>query len=157
MIKIDDSIINNLLAEGRTSQRKRKNFNFHPDASDPMHRMLHSTNTDTYVQPHKHEDPDKTEAFIILKGKVLIVEFNEEGTIIDHLIMDPEAGNYGAEIPPRVWHTLITLEDDSLIYEVKNGPWDPADDKFFATWAPEEGSHDCMDYNREILSLLNLI
>jgi cupin fold WbuC family metalloprotein len=157
MIKINDELINPLLKEGQCSDRKRKNFNFHPEASDPMHRMIHTANKETYVQPHKHENPDKTEAFIILRGKVLVVEFNNDGEITDHIIMDSTTGNHGVEIPPRVWHTLITLEDNSVIYEVKNGPWNPADDKFFAPWAPKEGEEGTENYKKSILQELQLL
>ena len=157
MIKINQDFLLPIIEEGQTSSRKRKNYNFHPDASDPMHRMIHATNPDTYVQPHKHENPDKTEAFIILKGKVLVVEFDDHGEIIDHMIMDPEKNEFGVEIPPRVWHTLITLEKDSIIYEVKSGPWDPSDDKFFAPWAPIEGEAGTKEYTKEVLQKLKLL
>ncbi len=157
MIKIDKTLIDPLLKAGGESPRKRKNYNFHPEASDPMHRMLHASNTGTYVQPHKHENPDKTEAFVILKGKVVVIEFDDEGNITDHIIMQAGSENYGVELPPRAWHMLITLEDNSLFYEVKNGPWDPSDDKFFAPWAPKEGEEGCRAYNKKILKQLQLL
>lgn len=157
MIRIDHNLIDPLTVEAKESPRKRKNFNFHPNADDPMHRMIHASNKGTYVQPHKHENPNKTEAFIILKGRVVVVEFNDEGEIIDHIIMDASKGNYGVEIPPRVWHSLITLENDSVFYEVKNGPWNPSDDKFFAPWAPKEGDTEVGNYINMILDKLQLL
>jgi len=157
MIKINKDLINPIIKKGQESPRKRKNFNFHPDASDPMHRMIHASNKGTYVQPHKHENPDKIEAFIILKGKVLVIEFNDEGEIMDHIMMDPNSGNHGVEIPARVWHGLITLENDSVFYEVKNGPWDSSNDKFFASWAPKEGDAESEIYMNMILEKLQLL
>lgn len=157
MIRIDHNLIDPLTVEAKESPRKRKNFNFHPNADDPMHRMIHASNKETYVQAHKHENPDKTEAFIILKGRVVVVEFNDEGEIIDHIIMDASKGNYGVEIPPRVWHSLITLENDSVFYEVKNGPWDASDDKFFAPWSPKEGDTEVENYKNMILEKLQLL
>jgi len=157
MIKINKELIEPIIKEGQVSARKRKNFNFHPSASDPMHRMIHASNKRTYVQPHKHENPDKTEAFIMLKGRVVVIEFNDEGEIVDHIIMDPTTGNHGVEIPPRVWHSLITLENDSVFYEVKNGPWDPSDDKFFAPWAPQENENESENYMHNLLQKLQLL
>ncbi len=156
MIKINKGLIDPIVKQGKESDRKRKNFNFHPEASDPMHRMIHASNIGTYVQPHKHENPDKTEAFIILQGKILLVEFDDEGNITDHFIMDAAKGNYGVEVPPRHWHMLITLENDTVFYEVKNGPWDPSDDKFFAPWAPSEGDKECQAYIQQVLDKLDL-
>lgn len=156
MIKINHDLIKGIVQEAAVNDRKRKNFNFHPAATDLMHRMIHASNPGTYVQPHKHENPDKTEAFIILKGKVLLIEFDDQGNIIDHFIMQANSANYGIEIPPRTWHMLITLQENSLFYEVKNGPWDAADDKFFAPWAPSEGDPNCGDYIKSTLKKLQL-
>ncbi|MBU1011838.1 MAG: WbuC family cupin fold metalloprotein [Bacteroidetes bacterium] len=157
MIHITNQITNPLIQEATKSDRKRKNFNFHQHFSDRIHRMIHATNPETYVQPHKHENPDKMESFIILKGRVLIIEFSEKGEIIDHLILDPIIGNYGAEIPAKTWHTLLTLEPDSLVYEIKDGPWDASDDKNFATWAPSEGEAGCAEYNNSLLRKLKFL
>ncbi len=157
MIHITNQLTDTLASEASKSERKRKNYNFHQDASERIHRMIHATNPETYVQPHKHENPDKLETFIILKGRVLVIEFSEKGEIIDHLILDSSIGNYGVEIHAKTWHTLLTLEKDSLVYELKDGPWNASDDKNFAEWAPAEGDLNCMNYNKSLLSKLKLL
>ena len=156
MIHIDLSIISPLVEQAQISARRRKNYNFHEKASDPIHRMLHGMETDTYVQPHKHQDPDKREAFIILRGKVLVIEYCDDGEVSDWLLMDPSTGCYGVEIPPRTWHNLICIESGSVVYEVKDGPWDPADDKFFAGWAPREGETGCSEFNERVLEKIGM-
>jgi cupin fold WbuC family metalloprotein len=157
MIHIDHHLTGSLIEQARSSARRRKNFNFHPAPSDPMHRMLHAMEPDTYVQPHKHENPDKYEAFIILKGKVAAVEFSAGGEILDWIILDATAGNYGMEVPPRTWHSLVCLESGTVVYEVKNGPWDPSDDKHFANWAPREGTEGCARFNQTILEKIGIV
>jgi len=155
MIVIDKKLTERLAEEAVKLPRKRKNHNFHRDLSDPMNRMIHAMEPETYVQPHKHENPDKREAFIILKGRVAVVEFNDEGEVQEYIILDPQTGNFGAEIQPRAWHSLIVLEKGTLIYEVKDGPYDPSDDKFFASWAPAEGEAGTEEYKSTILKKLN--
>jgi cupin fold WbuC family metalloprotein len=157
MIIIDINIIENLIKEACSLPRKRKNYNFHSDYSDPVNRMIHAMEPETYVQPHKHENPDKREVFIILKGKLVIVEFEDNGCIAGHFVLDPYLDNYGAEIPPRTWHSLIVLQKNTVVYEVKDGPYDEASDKIFAPWAPVEGSIECAGYNRKILAELGLL
>ncbi|MBM3436837.1 MAG: cupin fold metalloprotein, WbuC family, partial [Bacteroidetes bacterium] len=56
----------------------------------------------------------------------------------------------------RKYHTIICLEPDSVIYELKDGPYDPADDKNFAPWAPKEGEPGCEEYMTKILYSLGL-
>ncbi|MBN2612586.1 MAG: WbuC family cupin fold metalloprotein [Bacteroidales bacterium] len=157
MIKIDNEFLKKLEAEAKNSARRRKNYNFHKVAEDTLQRMLHAMETDTYVQPHKHENPDKREAFIILKGRVAVIKYNDEGRVTDHIVMDRDAGNFGVDITPRTWHSLICLEPGSVIYEVKDGPYNPGDDKFFASWAPAEGDKNALEFNEKIIKLLNLL
>jgi cupin fold WbuC family metalloprotein len=151
MLHIDREMLSRLVKQARSAPRMRKNLNFHRVSDDPMHRMLHAMEPETYVQPHKHENPDKREAFIILTGRVAAVQYTEKGEVCDFMILDPGRGGFGVEIAPRTWHSLICLESGSVVYEVKDGPWDPADDKFFAPWAPKEGDAACLQYNRMIL------
>ena len=156
MIKITNDSISETSKKAQSSPRKRMNFNFHQEASDNLQRMLNAMEPSTYIQPHKHENPDKTEVFFVLRGRILLVEFNDIGEIIDHIILDPKQGNYGVEVPARTWHSLIPLEKESVAYEVKDGPYIPIEDKNFASWAPAEGDKDCQAYNEKILAELEL-
>lgn len=156
IIRIDTEMLTSLVEQARSSARKRKNLNFHSVSADPMHRMLHAMEPGTYVQPHKHENPDKREAFIILKGRVAAVQYTASGEVSDHMILDRDTGDFGVEIAPRTWHNLIALESGTVVYEVKDGPWDPADDKFFAPWAPKEGEKGCGEYLKKILKEIGI-
>lgn len=156
MIKINEAFISPVSDQAKNSARRRKNFNFHQSDAETMHRMLNAMEPDTYIQPHKHELPDKVEAFFCLRGRLLVVEYNDDGIIRDHFVLDPQTGNFGCEIPARTWHSIISLENGSVAYEVKDGPYDPAVDKHFANWAPREGDDDALSYNRKILEYLGL-
>lgn len=157
MIKITDSIIKKIGEKIRASGRKRCNYNFHKDFKDPIQRLINVADFNSYIRPHKHENPDKIEIFIILKGKVLILEFDEKGRVIDNFVLDSLKGNFGVEIAPRVWHSFISLEDGSCVYEIKEGPYDSASDKTPALWAPEEGMRDGEEFNKKILRELNIL
>jgi cupin fold WbuC family metalloprotein len=156
MIHIDKEMIETLAEQARSANRKRKNLNFHTVSADPMHRMLHAMEPETYVQPHKHENPDKREAFIILKGRVAAVQYTDTGDVSDFIILDPATECFGVEFTPRTWHNLIVIAPGTIVYEVKDGPWDPADDKFFATWAPAEGDNGCEEYKGKILKAIGV-
>ncbi len=160
MIKITDGLIKSVSDKAKASPRKRINYNFHQSYDEPLQRLLNAAELGTYIQPHKHEDPGKTEVFIILKGSVVVVEFDDAGNIIDHVILDSEksAANIAraVEIPPGAWHTFITLEPGSVLYEAKDGPYNKAIDKNFAPWAPREGDERCAGFNDRILAKLDL-
>ena len=121
-----------------------------------LQRLINAMEPGTYVHPHKHEHPDKREVFLVLTGTLLVVEFDENGIITDHIILNRNIGNYGVEIAQRTYHTIISIEKGSVAFEMKDGPYDPADDKCFATWAPPENSPDCPAYIQNILVKLNI-
>ena len=152
MVIINDNFIQPLIDRAKVSPRRRMNHNFHPQLDDPLQRMLNCLETDTYIQPHKHEAPDKVEAFILLKGKVLVLEFDDCGKVTSHALLESGTETYGAEIAPRVYHCIIALESGSVVYEVKNGPYSPLNDKNFAAWAPKEGTDECMTYLKELVA-----
>ena len=156
MIKIDTNLLNEMAVKAKSAKRKRAHYTFHKSDDDTLQRMLNSMQPGTYLQPHKHEDPDKREVFICLTGKMLVVEFDEKGNIAEYMILDPETKNYAAEIAPRTYHTVICLEPNSIAYEIKDGPYEPIDDKNFASWAPKEGDEGCDEYNRKIINSLQI-
>ena len=119
--------------------------------------MLNAIEPRSYIRPHKHENPDKREAFFALKGRIVILEFSPDGKISSHEILDPMEGNYGVEVAPGTWHSMIALREGSVAYEIKDGPYDPSNDKVFANWAPEEGSAEAQQFMNEILEQFRLI
>ncbi len=156
MITVDRNFVNAISAKAKNTSRKRLNHNFHKKYNDTLQRMLNAVEPYSYIQPHKHEDPDKREIFFILKGSILVIEFDDSGNITDHVILKAESGNLVAEIAERTWHSIIALEKGSVVYEFKDGPYSPIDDKNFAPWAPKEGDNACNEYIDSILNKLNL-
>jgi len=142
MIKIDKELLDLISNQAKESPRKRKNYNFHKHDDDTLQRLLNAIEPFSYIQPHKHENPDKREVFTVMRGRILVVEFDEQGEITDHIIVDPSRGNYGAEIPEKRCHAIFALDPGSIIYEIKDGPYSPVNDKNFAPWAPKEEDNE---------------
>jgi cupin fold WbuC family metalloprotein len=157
LTSINQNLLDELTAKARTAPRLRMNHNFHQSADDPLNRMLNAMEPGTYVRPHKHENPDKREAFLLLRGRILVVSFDETGSVADYVELNPAIGNFGLEIAPRTYHTLITLESGSVLYELKDGPYDVQNDKQFAPWAPEEGSPEAPAYAEQILRKITAV
>lgn len=149
---INQDLLEQLSSKAKVSPRKRAIHCFHSGDADTMHRMLNALEPTTYVQPHLH--PDKHEAFIILKGSILFVVFDEQGSITHHQLLAEGTGNFGVEIPPQTYHTLIAMEEGTVIFEIKHGPYHLATDKVFATWSPKEGEAGCQQFNATILEKL---
>jgi len=152
MLKIvSPKLLAELSQKANNSPRKRLNHNFHDDLADPINRMLNAFEPGTYIQPHKHENPDKREVFIVLRGSLVVVFFDTSGNPTDFVLLDPQKGNHAVEIPVGAWHTVIALETGSVVYEVKDGPYFPISDKNFGSWAPKEGDAGCDEYLKNLI------
>jgi cupin fold WbuC family metalloprotein len=150
---ISSQVLDELSHKAANSPRKRLNLNYHNDLADPINRMLNAFEPDTYVQPHKHENPDKREIFVVLRGSLAVIFFDNDGTPTEFVLLNRENGNYAVEIEPGTWHTVISLEAGSVVYEIKDGPYFPENDKNFAGWAPKEGTGECNAYLKKLTEL----
>jgi cupin fold WbuC family metalloprotein len=146
--RIDESLFARTLARAESSARGRAHHNFHPTLDDNPHRFLNVMRRGTYITPHRHLDPPKSETFLILRGEVAFFVFDDEGAIARcERLVEPGRGEVcGIDIAPGVWHTLAVLSERAICFEVKPGPYSVADDKDFAPWAPREGDPGCAGY-----------
>ena len=118
---IDTRLLDNVSAKAKESPRLRMNYNFHQSLDEKCHRFLNAVEPGTEVPIHKH--PTKDETFVILRGKVRVTTHNDDGSIIEDVVLYPEEGRYGVNIPKGVWHTIEAMEPDSCIFECKEGPF----------------------------------
>jgi len=157
MLKISQNQLNELKQKAADSPRLRAMHNIHVSFDDTIHRMLNCLQMDTYVQPHTHTIPEKREMFVLISGKAVAIQFSDEGEITDYCILQKDTEYQIIEFPAKVMHTIISLEDGTILLEVKDGPWKSTDDKKFATWAPSEGQPECKEYNDMILKKLGIV
>lgn len=120
---IDIALLDMVSEQAKASPRSRMNFNFHQSLDDKCHRMLNAVEPGTVVPIHKH--PTKDESFVVLRGKVKVLTYNDDGAVIESVVLSQEDGLYGVDIPKNVWHNLESLEPDSVIFECKEGPFVP--------------------------------
>ena len=120
---IDERLLDEVSVKAKDSPRLRMNHNFHQSLEDKCHRFLNAVEPGTEVPIHKH--PTKDETFVILRGKVRVTTHNDDGSIIEDVVLCAEEGRYGVNIPKGVWHTIEALEPNSVIFECKEGPFVP--------------------------------
>ncbi len=155
MIRITTPLLDKVSAEACKSPRLRMNYNFHPELADPVQRLLNALEPWTYIRPHKHST--KEESFVLLRGTVLAVVFNDDGTIRDHAILSPATGILGIEFEENCYHMLTSLETGSVVYEVKEGPFVPHTEGTSAAWAPKEGTPEAKEFLAKVFGQLGIV
>lgn len=119
---IDEKLIQEVTRQAQESERLRKNFNFHESLTDSCQRMLNTMLVGTKFEIHRHTNTAET--FVLLKGKLDLMYYNDKGEEIDRFRLDPSIGQYGIHIPAGQWHSLDIIED-STIFETREGPYIP--------------------------------
>ena len=153
---IDGALFEAVLRRARQSPRRRMNHNFHRTLEENPHRLLNVLLEGTYIAPHRHLHPPKAESFLVLAGRIAFFVFDDNGEVIQRHILGPLEGDpaaVGIDLAPGVWHTLCAVTPHAVCHEVKPGPYAPADDKEFASWAPREGEDGVAEYLARLLAL----
>ena len=118
---IDKSLLDEVSTRAKESERLRMNFNFHQNLDEKCHRFLNAVEPGTVVPIHHH--PTKDETFVILRGKVRVSTYNDDGSVLNSVVLCAEDGRYGVNIAKGMWHNLECLESGSVIFECKEGPF----------------------------------
>jgi cupin fold WbuC family metalloprotein len=117
---------------------------------DNPHRFLNVMMRGTYITPHRHHNPPKSESFLVVEGEVAFFTFSDAGQITGTHVLGRDA--IGVDIQPGIWHTMAVLTPHAICFEVKPGPYSAANDKDFAPWAPREGDPAAGAYLECLLS-----
>ncbi|WP_024993569.1 WbuC family cupin fold metalloprotein [Phocaeicola paurosaccharolyticus] len=118
---IEKSLLEKVSSEAKKSPRLRMNYNFHQSLDDKCHRMLNAVEPGSEVPIHRH--PTKDESFVVLRGKVRVTTYNDDGSMLESVVLCQEDGRYGVDISKNVWHNLESLESGAVIFECKDGKY----------------------------------
>ena len=138
-----------LSVDANNSKRLRQNKNIHASHSDKCQCLLNAICIGSYIAPHRHHNSKKIEILLAVRGLFAAVLFDERGAISDIVFFGTEKFNSvraGLKLAPETWHTILAMESNSVIFEVKEGPFDPHEAKEFASWAPPESSDKSFEY-----------
>lgn len=130
------------LRESRLSPRRRMLLPFHRGQEDLVQRMINFMQPGTYIRAHQHPRDWATETLMVMSGCLGFVTFDPEGKVLStHRLGVGEL----VDIEARVWHSVLALAEDTMILEIKRGPFNE-EDKVFAEWSPEEFSEAAPAY-----------
>ena len=119
---INNELLDEVTVKAEESPRLRMNFNLHDSLDAKAQRLINILLPGTSLPIHRHRHTAET--YILLRGKMFVVFYNDLGAQIERYLLDPTIGNYGVQIPAGQWHGIEVIEP-SAIFEVKDGPYTP--------------------------------
>ena len=150
---IDKQLLDQLSAQAAHNPRLRKNLNIHPADDFCCHRLFNAVEPGAYIRPHRHLDPAKDETFVIVRGKLGVVMFDDGGRMVKTALLSAGGEVVAADVPHGAFHTAVSLEAGTIFFEAKAGPYLPLDDQEKAHWAPQDGTPEAAIFLEFLKSL----
>jgi len=91
--------------------------------ADKSQRMLNAIEPGTELPVHRHRNT--SESFIILRGSAEEIFYDDQGNITERVLMQPGSDCVGVNIEKGRWHRIVSLEPDTVIFEAKDGAYEP--------------------------------
>ena len=91
------------------------NHNFHAPADD-LQRFLNFWTKYSYVQPHRHLEP---ETLMVIEGTLAYVTFTEAGELEQCYLLGPSHSRRGIDVSAGVYHSMTAYDDEATVWEVK--------------------------------------
>lgn len=153
MTIIDKKLMDELSRQASESPRLRSHKNLHTSSEDLVQRLYIGAQPGTYIRPHAHMQSHKWEYITVVRGAMDILTFDASGVLEQRLTMQAGGETSAIEMPSGTWHTLIVQEPDTILFEVKQGPYDAKANAEFAPWAPEENTPEVDEFLQRLMSL----
>ena len=130
-MKIDNILLDKLTAQAKASPRLRMNMDLRNSDADSSQRMLNAIEPGSVVPIHRHRTT--SEVVVMLRGRAVQYLYDEQGRETDAVLL--AAGALGGDgVPGAVpgmtiskgqWHKLVALKSGTVIFEAKDGPYEP--------------------------------
>jgi Mannose-6-phosphate isomerase len=151
---ITEELLDTVSTQAKENSRLRMNYNLHDSLDNKVHRLLNALEPGTYLPPHRHKNPDKDETYVVLRGGLYTFFYDEEGKVTNKVELNPQKGLYGIEIPAGTWHNLVVLEPNTVIFEIKEGPYAAISPENIPSWAPDPSDEKAVnDFMKRLLEI----
>ena len=122
-MKIDNQLLDTLSAQAKANPRLRQSYDLRTTPEDQSQRILNAVEPGTILPIHRHRG--STETIIVLRGKVVQHYYDDNGNKTASCELAPNSSQVGMSVPVGQWHALESLEEGSIIFECKDGAYQP--------------------------------
>lgn len=138
---IDQKLLDDLSAQARANPRLRQSYDLRTTPEDKSQRMLNALEPGTIMPIHRHRNTSET--MVMVRGKLIERFYDDNGNITDEFMMAPLDAEQGrstnisnssnnsepsismVQIEAGQWHLLEVLSSGTVIFEAKDGPYEP--------------------------------
>lgn len=137
-MKINRVLLDELTAQAKANPRLRQSYDLRTTPDDQSQRMLNALEPGTIMPIHSHRNTSET--MVMVRGKLIERFYDDNGNITDEFVMTPLSipslrfipeGESNEQTIPMVqieagrWHSLEVLKVGTVIFEAKEGAYEP--------------------------------
>ena len=129
----DKDFLDKLSEQAKQNPRLRQSYDLRTKPEDHSQRMLNALEPGTIMPIHRHKNTSETMAMV--RGKLIERFYDEKGNITEERLMvngegfmvngSSEESCSVVQIPAGQWHSLEVLESGTIIFEAKDGAYEP--------------------------------
>lgn len=123
IVHLNQSFLNELSQKAKICDRLRINYDLRNSTTDLSQRMLNAVEPGTLIPIHRHRFTSET--IIIIRGSIYEIFYNDNGEVIEKILMKAGETYPLLQIPAGQWHNIEVLEPNSIIFEAKDGKYTP--------------------------------
>ena len=116
-------MLDELTAQAKANPRLRQAYDLRTTPDDNSQRMLNALEPGTIMPIHCHRNT--SESMVMVRGKLIERFYDDNGTLSESVILDAEGDIRAVQIERGRWHNLESLQSGTIIFEAKDGAWEP--------------------------------
>lgn len=122
-MKIENELLDRLSEQAKANPRLRQNYDLRTSTDDQSQRMLNAIEPGTAIPIHRHMD--STEVVVMLRGRGIQYYYDDAGNVTDEILLEAGGPCSAMSVEVGQWHRLESLESGTVIFEAKDGAWQP--------------------------------
>lgn len=120
---IDADLLNRISTDAARSERLRTACDLRTTPDVQSQRMLNAIQPGTVLPIHRHRRT--TETCVVIRGKAEEIFYDDNCNVTERVVMQPDSGCCGVNIEVGRWHKIVSLEPGTVIFEAKDGAYEP--------------------------------
>lgn len=122
-MKISQKVLDNLTTQAKSSERLRVSLDLRTSSDDQSQRILNALEPGTKIPIHRHRT--SAETVIVIRGRLIERLYNDTGKLTDEILLEAGGECPVLQLPAGQWHGVEVLESGTVIFEAKDGVYQP--------------------------------
>lgn len=123
---IGEKFLDSLSEQARSNPRLRQSFDLRTTPNDGSQRMLNALEPGTVMPIHSHRNSSET--VVLLRGSFRELFYDDDGGLTEDVLVKDGGTNKVLQVEKGRWHSLECLEPGTVIFEAKDGAYEPLKD-----------------------------